>query len=207
MSKTLSALEAKDMHIASLRFVILILGVLCVGLWYGWQKSPKDLWITLPPDTRYGTTIRPGEYDLATVYGFAKLTFSAFNRWVEDGQKEYPALIEEYQSLFTPKFLNEVKEHMRKKMGDGELNGRSRYLLDVPGFETYKDEHVRILDDGSWIVFLRYEVIENMSTMQIKRVTYEYPLHIVRMNIDPKKNAYGLAINGIAPGYKEKKID
>lgn len=206
MSKTINVLDAKNMHIASLQVGLLILAVLSVGLAYGWYSAPQNLRITLPPDTRYGATIKPGDYDLPTVYGFAKLTFTAFNRWVEDGQVEFPERIDEYQPYFTPKFIDEVTAVMNVKASNGELEHRSRYVLDVPGWETFSDENIKLLDDGSWVVILRLEIIENIGAVQIKRPTIEYPLHIVRMNISPDKNAYGLAINGIGPGYKERTI-
>lgn len=206
MSRTINVVNAQKFHIATLHLVILVLSLICVAMWYGWKTAPESLRVILPPDTRYGATIKPGDFDLATVYGFAKLTFTGFNRWVEDGEQEFPKKLTEYQPYFTPKFYGELDGVMQNKASKGELQGRSRYLLDAPGWETFHDEKVKVLDDGSWVVVLRFEVLENLGTMQVKKVTIEYPLHIVRMNVEPDKNAYGLAINGIAPGFEERKV-
>lgn len=207
MSRFLDATTAQRAHIQSLYFIIIILIIACAGLWVGWREAPRDLRISIPPDLRAGAIVRPGEYQAATVYAFAMLYHQALYRWEEDGATNFAERIEEFQAYVTPKYLDELKQIMASKMERGELAKRRRYTILLTDFEEYRTEHVETLDDGSWQVSVGLQIVEKVSGIEAKNVKVMYPLHVVRYNIDPVRNVWGLALNGMAPGKHEYRID
>jgi hypothetical protein len=62
------------------------------------------------------------------------------------------------------------------------------------------------LSDGSWIVTVNLEIVERVSSMEAKRVAITYPMRVVRMNISPDKNIWGLAVDGYPEGQRSKEI-
>lgn len=206
-SRYLDALAANRAHISTLYFVIVFLMLSCLALWAGWREAPRNIRISIPPDLRAGAVVRPGEYQAANVYAFATIYLQALYRWEENGADDFPARIEEFQAYVTPKYLEELQELMNKKMKRGELNKRRRYTIPVTGYQEYQPEHVETLDDGSWRVDVALKIVEKVSGIEAKNVSVLYPLHIVRYNIDPLRNVWGLAINGIVEGQVESRID
>jgi len=130
---------------------------------YGWQKSPENLRITIPPDLRHGAVVKPGEYIAATIEAFTKSTFH--RQWLLDD--------------------------IENKAAAGELNGRERYTLEI-GDTTYDEDNVKSLDDGSWLVHVRLIIVERVDRVEVKRVGVHYPLRVLKMNISPTKNVWGL---------------
>lgn len=197
-SKIIDGIQARDRTITILLIVVVGLIVLNMTTVHGWKSIQNDVRVTVPPNNFNGVTLKPGEFDQATVYGFTKSTFKALNRWVNNGQVEYAENIEKYRVYFTPKFFSEVSAHYKKKNDDGELKDRSRYMLDVIGSQVFNADDVETLNDGSWVVTVKVDVKEHIGKYLIKETSQVYPLHIVRLNIDPELNKWGLAINGIA---------
>ncbi len=206
MSRTVNALQAQRTTISILLVMLIIASCFLVLLWWGWKSAPRDIRISIPPDLRAGAVVKPDEFNAATVFGFTSLYFKELNRWPEDGQVDYPAKIDQFQHYMTPKFYKEIIAVMNRKAASGELQGRERYVLDVDGYGTYEAASVESLDDGSWAVTLRLEVVERLASLEVKRVTIEYPLHVVRMNVSPDRNIFGLALNGLVPGREERKL-
>lgn len=206
-SRYLDAVESARAHIRTLYFIIVFLMLACIGLWIGWREAPKDLRISIPPDLRSGAIVRPGEYQAATVYAFALLYQQALYRWEENGAENFPQRIEEFQAYLTPSYLEELKRIMNNKMQRGELAKRRRYTIPLTDYEEYRAEHVETLDDGSWQVNIGLQIVEKVSGIEAKNVRVMYPMHIVRYNIDPVRNVWGLALNGMVAGKHEYRID
>jgi len=205
-SRYLDAVAATQAHIFSLYVVIVFLMLVCIGLWTGWREAPRHLRITIPPDLRTGAIVRPGEFQAAQVFAFAQMYLLALNRWEENGQEDYPNRIEELQAYFTPNYRDELIASMNRKMNRGELEKRRRYALVLEDYKEYRVDHVTSLGDGSWRVEMALEIVEKVSTLEAKRVKIFYPLHVVRINIDPAKNIWGLALDGMVPGETDYKI-
>lgn len=207
MSRFLDAQAAAKAHIYSLYMVIVFLMIGCIGLWFGWKESPQYIRISIPPDLRSGAVVRPGEYQAAQVFAFARMHHLALNRWEVDGTVDFPKRIEELQAYMTPEYRDNLILTMQNKMERGELKGRTRYTLPLEGFNEYLDTHVRTLNDGSWEVDLQVEIVEKVAGLEAKRVRIYYPLSVVRINIDPVKNIWGLALNGVAEGKQEQRLE
>lgn len=198
--------DAKDAHIKTLYFAILVLLTGCLGLWYGWQKSPENLRITIPPDLRHGAVVKPGEYIAATIEAFAKSTFRELHRWEEDGAVDYGRKLFHLQAYLTPRYRQWLLDDIENKAAAGELNGRERYTLEI-GDTTYDEDNVQSIDDGSWLVHVRLIIVERVDRVEVKRVGVHYPLRVLKMNISPTKNVWGLAIDGYPVGMQESIIE
>lgn len=206
MGNYLNALTATRMHIRTLYVIVVFLMLVIAGLWYGWNESPKFLRISIPPDLRAGAIVRPDEFQAAQVFSFARIYFVALNRWEEDGEVDYPKKIQEMQSYITPSYRETLVEQMHVKKARGELDGRTRYSMPLGEYNEYKPEHVVSLPDGSWVVTLEVEIVEKVASLEAKRVKIRYPLRVVKINIDPSRNIWGLALDGTPEGYKSVRI-
>ncbi len=206
MTRLASERVALQQHIHFLYFALMVLLVMCCALWYGWQSAPDNLTVNIPPDLRHGAVVKPGEYAAATIQAFTFSTFREVNRWEEDGARDYGEKIFAAQAYLTPRYRQWLVDDMNDRAGNGELQGRSRYMLELEGAD-YSEENVESLADGSWLVHLRVMVVEDLGNIEVKRVAVHYPLRVVRMNISPQKNIWGLAIDGYPPGMEEALID
>ncbi len=206
MSKFIDAQAAAHAHIRTLYVVVVFLMLVCMGLWHGWKEAPQFLRISIPPDLRAGAIVRPDEFQAAQVFSFARIYFIALNRWEENGEVDYPNKIHELQAYLTPSYREELIEIMNNKQKRGELDDRTRYSLPLEGYSEYQDKHVTTLKDGSWIVTLEVEIVEKVGGLEAKRVKIHYPLHIVKINIDPAKNIWGLALDGTPEGHTQRRM-
>lgn len=207
MSKYLNLDVARRAHIATLYLVIVMMFVISAGLWYGWKTAPEHMSFTVRPDPRTGTvTIDKDTYHPSYVFDFALMTLRTLYRWEESGESDYGRRITELQYRFTPAYREHLIRDMNIKHQNGELKNRSRYTLEIPGSSLYRPELVTVLADGSWHVTVNLEIIERVAGIEAKRVNVSYPLHVLRMNIDPEKNVYGLAINGYPPDQRPSEL-
>lgn len=207
MSRFSNLDTANKAHISSLWIVIVVQFAVMGGLWYGWQTAPRDLRISVPPDLRDGAIVRPDEYDAATVFAFAMATFRELNRWEENGVEDYGKKIQGLQARLTPTFREYLIRDMNIKHKKGELKDRVRYALEIPGNSLYRPDLVRTLADGSWIVDVNLEIVERVASMEAKRRQINYPLRVVRMNISPEQNMWGLALDGYPQDARPTTID
>jgi len=115
--------------------------------------------------------------------------------------------VDELQAYLTPAYREQLVVIMKNKMSRGELKGRTRYAIPLEHFNEYKPEYVETLDDGSWLVHIELEIVEKVAGLEAKRVKIHYPLSVARINIDPVKNIWGLALNGIAAGKSEYRVE
>jgi len=205
-SRFLDAQTAKQAHIRSLYLVIVFLMMANMGLWFGWKQSPQYMRISIPPDLRAGAIVRPDEFQAAQVFAFARMYQLALNRWEEDGAVDFKKRVEELQAYLTPSYRESLGTVMLNKMQRGELKGRTRYAMPLEHYNEYHADHVETLDDGSWIVHVEMEIVEKVAGLEAKRVRIHYPLSVTRINIDPAKNIWGLALNGIAKGLSEYRV-
>lgn len=206
-SRYLDANAAARAHIATLYVVIVFLMLGCIGLWYGWKEAPRDIRISIPPDLRAGAIVRPDEYQAAQVFAFASLYHQALNRWEEDGARDFAKRIEELQAYVTPAYRDELIESMHQKMRDGELKGRTRYALTLEPYAEYQAEYVTTVNRDRWVVDLEVEIVEQVAGLEAKRVKIHYPISVVRINIDPARNIWGLALDGTPHDQAPWRID
>ena len=72
-----------------------------------------------------------------------------------------------------------------------------RGIYEIPG-RGYGDDpasRVQVLSANDWIVTLDVSADEYLGSEQVKRALVRYALKVVRMDIDPEHNPFGLALD------------
>lgn len=194
MSKYRNALNNERFHIQSLRIVIVCMTVICAVLGYGWYNAPKNLTIHNPPDLRSGSTRAWWIVPPANVYSFAFYIFQQLNRWPVDGEKDYIKNIHQLKPFLTPKCYAYLQADYKKRLSADELQGRSRGVYEIPG-RGFSDERVHTNSKDNWDVTLDLATDEYYLDNPVKRVLVRYPLNVVRYDVNPELNPWGLALN------------
>lgn len=185
-------------HVNTLRGVIALLAVLLLLLWYGWDHAPAYLRIHIPPDIRSGAVMAVNEVPPANVYAFAYYIFQQLNHWPDDGEKDYGAAIFRLSPYLTPRYRARLKSDLELRGRRGELAYRRRGIQELPG-HGYEERRVDILDKNTWVVWLDLSVSEWVQGMTVKQTAIRYPLRVVRYDVDPELNPWGLALDGFTP--------
>ncbi len=206
MSKFAGREDALKGQIQLLACVLTFSALANVAMWYGWQQAPKDIRINIPPSLRHGAVVRPDEHFAANVESFAISTFRQLNRWDENGTKDYGQNIFDAQVYLTPRYREWLLTDMESKAQAGELRDRTRYTLELDDLSTF-GENTQQFDDGSWLVNVRLMIVERIAGVEAKRVGVHYPIRVVRMNVSPLKNPWGLALDGYPDGMQESRIE
>ncbi|WP_419851711.1 PFL_4703 family integrating conjugative element protein [Actinobacillus pleuropneumoniae] len=193
-SKYNNALQGEKSHTQTLRSIIYLLIAIVAGLGYGLYSVPKNLTIHNPPDLRTGSTRAWWEIAPSSVYSFTFYIFQQLNRWPTNGEIDYKRNIEALQAYLTPScqqfFLNDYNQ--RKALG--ELRDRVRGVYEIPG-RGFSQDKVEVVGQDDWYVKLDLSTDEYYRDDPVKRVTVRYPIHVVRYDVDPEKNPWGLALN------------
>jgi integrating conjugative element protein (TIGR03746 family) len=184
-------------HIKTLRMGTGALVVVAILLGFGWWSAPRDLTIHVPPDLRSGSTRKWWEVPPESVYAFTFYVFQQLNRWPTNGEQDYPRNIHALSAYLTPAcqtFLRQDYEHRRNT---DELRQRVRGIYEIPGrgFGDNPTARVRVLSDRDWIVTLDITADEYYGSEQVKRALVRYPLKVVRMDVDPERNPFGMALD------------
>ncbi|MHB1313804.1 MAG: PFL_4703 family integrating conjugative element protein, partial [Gemmatimonadaceae bacterium] len=83
------------------------------------------------------------------------------------------------------------------RRSNGELRHRVRGIYEIPG-RGYGDDpatRVKVVSNNDWIVTLDVTADEYYGGDQVKRAFVRYPLKVVRMDVDPEHNPFGLALD------------
>ncbi len=185
-------------HITTLRAVTGVLVLINLLLWRGWNNAKSDLIIHIPPDIRSGASLKPGDISPANVYAFAGYIFQQLNRWDKNGADDYGKQISYLSAFLTPQYLEYLKNDLEIRGQKGELAGRTRAIQPIPG-QGFEERRVDILDANTWVVWLDFHIQEFVRGMEVKNIKIRYPIRVVRFNVDPEKNPWGLALDGFQP--------
>lgn len=191
--------EVSKAHIQTLRVVIVLLALLCVGALYGWTTAPQQITVHIPPQFQSGTQQAVDHVPPPNVYTFAAYIWQQVHRWPEDGEDDYPANIFRLQSFLTPRFYEWLEADFQSKAKRGELRGKVRGISEIPG-RHYEPSRVVAVGDGAWIVWLDVEIREWVNDLVTKDVRLRYPLRVVRFDVDRERNPWGLALDGFPEG-------
>jgi integrating conjugative element protein (TIGR03746 family) len=186
-----------EAHIHTLRWMIGLQLLVIAALWHGWERARGDVRIHIPPDLRSGAVIKANDIGPANVYAFAQYIVQQANHWPDDGSKDYGMQIFRLSPYLTPRFRSFLTADMAMRGKRGELSGRTRLIQIIPG-HGYEERRVEILDDSTWIVWLDYDIKEYVRGMPVKQVSIRYPVRVVRHDVDPESNPWGLAVDGFA---------
>lgn len=197
MSRTRHAVSARDSHIFTLRLVIGILALVCAGMWYGWKSAPDQLTIHNPPDLRSGSTRLWWQIDPSNVYSFTFYIWQQLNRWHVNGQQDYWRQLHSLSPFFTQSCMAHLKDDYEARNRRQELQGRVRGMYEIPGrgYRGGETGSVRIVSNDSWVVNLDVVVNETFRGEPIRDIYVRYPIRVLRADVDPERNPWGLLID------------
>lgn len=197
MSRFKNEVTHLQAHIRTLRLGASALFVLTLVLGFGWWQAPRDLTIHVPPDLRSGSVRKWWDVPSASVYAFAFYIFQQLNRWPTNGEDDYARNIHALSAYLTPGCQHFLQLDYEQRQRAGELRQRVRGIYEIPG-RGYGDDptqRVRVVSNRDWVVTLDISADEYYGTEQVKRALVRYPLKVVRMDIDPERNPFGLALD------------
>ncbi|WAJ37268.1 TIGR03746 family integrating conjugative element protein [Pseudomonas sp. GOM7] len=194
MSRYKRALDERDSHIKTLRIGCGILIGFCLLLAYGWYSAPKNLTVHNPPDLRSGSTREWWVVPPSTVYSFAYYIFQQLNRWQTDGSIEYEQNIYNLQALLTPSCRAFLEADASRRKAANELLKRERSVYEIPG-RGFKNSRVDVEGRDSWVVYLDLVTDEHYMAEPVKSTLVRYPIRVVRNDVDPELNPWGLQLD------------
>ena len=184
-------------HVRTLRLSCSALFIIVLMLGVGWWSAPHELTLHIPPDLRSGSTRKWWDIPPESIYTFSFYIFQQLNRWPSDGEHDYPRNLQALSAYLTPScqaFLQKDYEHRRST---GELKKRVRGMYEIPG-RGYGDDpgnRVQVIGRDNWVVHLDVSADEYYGAEQIKRALVRYSLKVVRHDVDPERNPFGLALD------------
>lgn len=197
MSRFKNEITHLEDHVRTLRRGVAALLIVIVGLCFGWWSAPRNLTIHVPPDLRSGSVRRWWEVPPESVYAFAFYIFQQLNRWPVNGEEDYARNLHTLSAYLTPACQATLQQDFALRRDSGELRQRVRGIYEIPG-RGYGDDpttRVTVVSNRDWIVTLDVSADEYYGAEQVKRALVRYPLKVVRSDVDPEKNPFGLALD------------
>ena len=184
-------------HIGTRRAGAAALFAVALVLGFGWWSAPRDLTIHVPPDLRSGSVRKWWEVPPESVYAFTFYVFQQLNRWPTNGEEDYARNIHALSPYLTPACQTFLQRDYDQRRNAGELRQRVRGLYEIPGrgFGDDPTARVEVVSDRDWIVTLDATVDEYYGAERVKRALVRYPLKVVRLDVDPARNPFGLALD------------
>ncbi|WP_307941968.1 PFL_4703 family integrating conjugative element protein [Pseudomonas mosselii] len=184
-------------HVMTLRLGAGALLLLSLGLGIGWWTAPRDLTLHIPPDLRSGSVRKWWDVPPESVYAFTFYIFQQLNRWPTDGEQDYARNLQALAAYLTPSCKAFLQQNYDYRLSTGELRERVRGVYEIPG-RGYGDDptsRVTAISRDDWRVTLDLSADEYYGAEQVKRALVRYSLKVVRMDIDPERNPFGLALD------------
>ena len=197
MSRFRNEVAHLQAHVKTLRMAGVALFVLALFFGVGWWQAPKNLTIHVPPDLRSGSTRRWWDIPPESVYTFAFYVFQQLNRWPTNGEADYPRNLHALSPYLTPACQNTLQQDFVLRRDSGDLRNRVRGVYEIPG-RGYGDDptlRVKVISDDDWIVTLDLTADEYYDGDRVKRALVRYSLKVVRDDVDPEKNPFGLVLD------------
>ena len=206
MSRYRAGIDAVRAHNRSLWVVIALLMAIIAAQLVATSQIPREIRLRYPPELRSGAVLGLDEVPPSNVYAFAHYIFQQLNRWPEDGARDYGERVYRLAAYLTPRFRAELEADIAHRGRRGELLGRTRGVQELAG-HGYEERRVDVSSDGAWVVWLDLSVQESVGGMSVKETAVRYPLRVVRFEVDPEANPWGLALDGYAAGGPRRLTD
>lgn len=194
MSKFNNVVHARDSIIKIQSIGLVALSIFLVLALLGWMQSPSDIRLHYPPDLRDGAIVGIDEIPVHSVYTFAYYMFQQLNRWPTDGAEDSLNRIHSYKNYMTPACYQERLSDYEVRNKRGELSGRERAVWEIPG-RGFSHKRVNQTSDDTWTVGLDLHIQETHRGEAVKDLLIHFPLRVVRYNVDPELNPFGLALD------------
>lgn len=206
MSRYDDLLAGKNQAIRALWGALGITASLALLLGVGWFNAPRHIRVYIPPDLSVGASMTLGEIKEGNIYLFALNIWRQLNRWDKNGIIDYENKIHMYRNYLTPSCYQNRLDNYASKKANNELNDRVRTMTEIPG-RGFSTSRVQTLDFDHWIVSLDVQIEETLLGESVKTRYINYPIRVVRYNVDPQSNIFGLAIDCLADKPRRIKIE
>lgn len=197
MSRFRNEITHLQAHIKTLRLGAGALVIVALVMGGGWWSAPRDLTIHVPPDLRSGSTRKWWEVPPESVYAFTFYVFQTLNRWPTNGEEDYARNLHTLSPYLTPSCQAFLRADYDYRRSTGELRQRVRGIYEIPG-RGYGDNptaRVRTVSERDWVVTLDITADEYYGAEQVKRALVRYPVKVTRVDVDPARNPFGLALD------------
>lgn len=197
MTRFDNVVVAKEQTIRILLLCLMITGLFGGVMAIGWLRAPSDLRVHVPPDLSSGAVLGVDEVSKANVYAFTYYIWQQLYRWEKDGFDDYELKINALQNYMTPSCRQDRTDDLETRRQRRELDRRRRSVYEIPG-RGFTTDRVQVNGAGVWTVYLDLHISETMLGEPVKERFVNYPIRVVRYNIDPEKNPWGLALDCLA---------
>lgn len=197
MSRFRNEVKHLEAHVMTLRYFSVAFIGLAVMLGVGWWSAPKNLTVHVPPDLRSGSTRKWWDVPPESVYAFTFYIWQQVQRWPTNGEIDYARNVDALTDYFTPSCKAFLKHDVEFRKANGELRQRVRGIYEIPG-RGYGDDpalRVRSVSNNSWVATLDVSADEYLGSEQVKRALVRYSIKVSRLDIDPERNPFGLALD------------
>ncbi|NWA02324.1 PFL_4703 family integrating conjugative element protein [Pseudomonas gingeri] len=197
MSRFKNEVARLESHVKSLRGGCALLFGIALLMGLGWWEAPRNLTINIPPDLRSGSTRKWWEVPPESVYTFGFYIFQQLNRWPVDGEKDYPRAIHKLSAYLTPGCKSQLENDFQQRQIAGELRSRTRGVFEIPERDYTRSPELRVKVRGrdQWLLNLDLATEEFYGSERVKQAFVRYPLKVVRRDVDPEKNPFGMALD------------
>lgn len=197
MSRFKNEVQHLKSHIRTLRLGAGALFAVSLVLGAGWWSAPRELTIHVPPDLRSGSTRRWWEVPPETVYAFTFYIWQQLQRWPTNGDEDYSRNIRALSPYLTPACQAFLIRDYDYRRSVGELRQRVRGIYEIPGRGYGEDPKLRVktVSDRDWIVTMDVAADEYFADEQVKRALVRYTVKVVRADVDPERNPFGLMLD------------
>ncbi len=157
----------------------------------GWWHASGTQRLSLPPQLRYGATLRSGEIHPWEVYVFAGYIHQQINNWTADGAKDNAHNIGRLSAFLSPDYQHWLlREHQRHA---NQFRDRQRSVSPVPG--SYGNQSVRQIGRDIWQVILDIRLRDYLEDQLYKDIDVRYYLEVAARDADPETNEWGLVLH------------
>jgi len=188
------AVDGRDAHIWTLRACLGVLSAALIASIYGWSQAPDRIKVDIPPDLRSGSTRGINERHPFNVYSFGYYIFQQMNNWPVQGIDDYQKRIFSLSCYITPRFKGELERDYDQRLRTHELT-RTRALQEMPN-RPYQPNRVYIESGSSWVAYYDVNIKETLRSETVKDIFVRYPIRIIKWDVDPECNLWGLALDG-----------
>jgi integrating conjugative element protein (TIGR03746 family) len=132
-----------------------------------------------------------------SVYSFTFYVWQQLHRWPTNGEEDYARNLHALSPYFTPACRAFLQADYDYRRSMGELRQRVRGVYEIPG-RGYGDNptaRVRTVSHRNWVVTLDLSADEYHGPEQVKRALVRYPIKVVRSDVDPARNPFGLVLD------------
>jgi len=202
IGKFRSKLKQTDSHIVTLQMALAGAFVVILFLMLLYSNAKEEQLFRVPPDLRQGVVMRANDIAPPTVYSYTYYIMQQLNNWPKSGDVDFAERIYYLQAFLTPSFRQTLTNELNGKSAKGELRLRVRKIQELVG-HNYSEQRVLIESENSWVVWLDLEINETVYGKPVKTVYVQYALRVVRYDVDPETNPWGLAISEYASTPKK----